>query len=775
MKILNKNTLALAISSLAFSSSAFAEDNTIELQGSDMSIEEVIVHGEIGYRNRVDTIEQVLEYDRGYFERFEPSSAGDALKRVPSVTFLSDVTESDGARLRGLNPGYTQILINGEAVPGIGQDRSFLLDRIPAELIERVEVIRSNSADRPGDALAGAVNIILRDSYSLDGAYVKLGGAIYSEEEEVKESLAAVWGGELAGGRAVIGVNRQGRLNPKQKNSLRYSDSPENNANFATEEFDNREDQSDVRDSTDTSLNFNYQKMLMDGSELKFDGVYVDTDRTEKERSFEYDNPTATTGPVNEGGNLLTDNQQLQDIEQSNASFNVAYSFSMLDGTSEVKAGFAQFESTNDNRESEIDFEDAQSVIEDERELEVFEDEEINISFSHERSLNEMLTLKAGIDLRSKTRDTSIKAGDNERDITTSGWDQFASNSPLSVANSIDDLEAIDGGLNSIEEDRMDIYALLEGEVGALQWETGVRFEKTDTSIEDKNLDQTVDNDYSQVLPSLHIRYAVTDSDRIMLSLAQSVRRPDFNYLTPATLEGEFEDNDLRGNPNLEPERATGLDLGYEHRIGRKGVMGINFFYRDVSDKIELANTQEDSVTAIEDNEPGTFVYEPQNIGDGTVQGVEVDLSMPLSILALDNTGIFVNYSYIDSEVEDELGKRAFNDQPEWVYNLGFIQDLPNIAASFGATYREQGDAYGRFIAEEITTSYGPDLEIFIEKRWPSMTLRFVGSNLLDSSKDESFNKFETIADQQSRSFDEYELETEEAGPVYRLSLRMAL
>lgn len=775
MQRFSKKTLALAISSLAISSTVVAEQSTSGSQGSDKAIEEVVVRGEIGYRNRVDTTEQVLEYDRGYFERFEPSSAGDALKRVPSVTFLSDVTESDGARLRGLNPGYTQILINGEAVPGIGQDRSFLLDRIPAELIERVEVIRSNSADRPGDALAGAVNIILRDSYSLDSAYVKLGGAIYSEEEEFKESLAAVWGGEVAGGRAVIGVNRQGRLNPKQKNSLRYSDSPENNPNYRTEEFDNREDQSDVRDSTDTSFNFNYQKMLMDGSELKLDGVYVDTDRTEKERSFEYDDATAKTGPVNEGGNLLTDNQQLQDIEQSNASFNVAYSFAMLDGTSEIKVGIAQFESTNDNRESEVDFEEAQSVIEDGRELEVFEDEELSFSFSHERSLSEFLTLKAGVDLRSKTRDTAITAGDNERDITTAGWDQFASNNPLSIADAVNDLEAIDGGLNTIEEDRTDVYALLEGEDGALQWETGIRFEKTDTSIEDKSLNQTVDNDYSQVLPSLHLRYAVTDSDRIMLSLAQSVRRPDFNYLTPATLEGEFEDNDLRGNPNLEPELATGIDLGYEHRIGQKGVMGVNLFYRDVSDKIELVNTQEDSATAIEDSEPGTFVYEPQNIGDGTVQGIELDVSMPLSMIALDNTGIFFNYSYIDSEVEDELGKRAFNDQPEWVYNVGFIQDLPSAAASFGATYREQGDAYGRFVAEEITTSYGPDLEIFVEKRLPSMTLRFVGSNLLDSSKDETFNKFETIADQQSRSFDEYELETEEAGPIYRLSLRIAL
>ncbi|MFN9716571.1 MAG: TonB-dependent receptor plug domain-containing protein, partial [Sphingomonadales bacterium] len=81
-------------------------------------------------------------------------TAGDALKRVPGVTFLSDVIESDGARLRGLDPGYTQILINGERVPGGQADRSFFLDRIPAELIEQVEIVRSSSARRTGDAVA---------------------------------------------------------------------------------------------------------------------------------------------------------------------------------------------------------------------------------------------------------------------------------------------------------------------------------------------------------------------------------------------------------------------------------------------------------------------------------------------------------------------------------------------------------------------------------------------------------------------------------------------
>jgi outer membrane receptor for ferrienterochelin and colicin len=79
----------------------------------------VVING-IAYRDRTDDTAPVLVYDTDYFQRFEPLTVGDALKRVPSVTFLSDVLESDGVRLRGLDPAYTQILINGEEVPGAG-------------------------------------------------------------------------------------------------------------------------------------------------------------------------------------------------------------------------------------------------------------------------------------------------------------------------------------------------------------------------------------------------------------------------------------------------------------------------------------------------------------------------------------------------------------------------------------------------------------------------------------------------------------------------------
>ena len=204
--------------------------------GDPDRVEDVVVVGEATYRNRTDDTAPVLSSDQQYFQRFEPLSVGDALRRVPSVTFLSDVLESDGARLRGLDPGYTQILINGERVPGAGDDRSFFVDRIPAELIERIEIVRSPSARRSGDAVSGAINIVLRDAYTLDGGYVR-GGLRYFDNGEFREAFGATWGGEVGPGRLIASFDMQDRYNPKIKFSQRFdepADAPGDAAEPAT-------------------------------------------------------------------------------------------------------------------------------------------------------------------------------------------------------------------------------------------------------------------------------------------------------------------------------------------------------------------------------------------------------------------------------------------------------------------------------------------------------------------------------------------------------------
>lgn len=724
------------------------------------AVDEIIVTGEPVMRNRTDDVAPTLSYDLEYFQRFEPLTVGDALKRVPSVAFLSDVLESDGVRLRGLDPGYTQILINGERVPGAGVDRAFFVDRIPAELIERIEVVRSSSANRSGDAVAGAINIVLRDALSLDGGYIRLGALNWSDSEYGRwgGTFGAVWGGEFGPGRLLVGANVQDRRNPKNKYSVRYDEpgAPINNT----------EVQTDVRDGTDYSFNASY---LVDvgGGELSLSGAFVRTDRYQDEDSIEF------LGGIENDANLSTLNDNDLDIRTDNLSLAARYEREMLGGETTFKLGYAsiddaqyEFEAESEYRRDAIIFPDEDRFTLDSSQVNI-EDAEISGAIQHERDLSNGVELEFGVQWNQKDRDSLVQATPRIR------FNVPNAPAPRPAVPAFGPFAPVPGGDATIEETRIDPYVMLSGETGAVKWEAGLRYETTETTITDFTValaDQVTDNDYNYLLPSASLRIALSDDDRIIASVARTVRRPNFNFLSPATLEEEFGDSDFQGNPNLQPESSWGADVGFEHRIGRRGVVGINAFYRDITDLIEETNTGLEGSAG-----PGTFIYTVDNVGDGRVWGLEFDLSTPLDFIGMESTGVFLNYSWLDSEITDFIGERRFNSQSEYVLNVGFTHDIPSWQAAFGATYRKQGDAVSRVLAEEVVTSYGGDLEIFVEKQLTSTAvIRLTGSNLLDSSKDEVFDKFGSIADQISRDYDEYELETESAGPVYQLVLRVA-
>ncbi|HEY0502842.1 MAG TPA: TonB-dependent receptor plug domain-containing protein, partial [Lysobacter sp.] len=289
---MKKNVLAAAMSRallcalvVPMSVPALAADAPADASPDPKQLDSVVVQADIAYRNRTEATAPVLSYDLEFFQRFEPLTVGDMLKRVPSVAFVSDVLEYDGAQLRGLDPGYTQILINGKKVPGAGNDRSFFVDRIPAELVERIEIVRSTSANRSGDAVAGALNIVLRDAYEFDGKYVRA-GALRFDDGEIKPTYGAVASGQVGEGRLLGGFNVQGRYNPKKKRSDRFEESGG--------DFVDREDQDDTRDGDDYSANLSYTRDIGTGR-LSVDGFYVRTDRTETEHSLEFNDPTSTS------------------------------------------------------------------------------------------------------------------------------------------------------------------------------------------------------------------------------------------------------------------------------------------------------------------------------------------------------------------------------------------------------------------------------------------------------------------------------------------------
>lgn len=81
----------------------------------------------------------------------------DVLKRVAGITIGDGAGKGGEIRMRGLGNGYTQILLNGAAAPA-----GFAIDSLSPDLIERVEILRTASAELGAQSIAGTINIILR-------------------------------------------------------------------------------------------------------------------------------------------------------------------------------------------------------------------------------------------------------------------------------------------------------------------------------------------------------------------------------------------------------------------------------------------------------------------------------------------------------------------------------------------------------------------------------------------------------------------------------------
>jgi iron complex outermembrane receptor protein len=96
---------------------------------------------------------------REEIERFGDSSVAEVLKRLPGVTTGGRPGRGGGPRMRGMGAGYTQVLVNGERMPA-----GFSLDDLPPEQVERIEVMRAPTAEFGARAVAGTINIVLREA-----------------------------------------------------------------------------------------------------------------------------------------------------------------------------------------------------------------------------------------------------------------------------------------------------------------------------------------------------------------------------------------------------------------------------------------------------------------------------------------------------------------------------------------------------------------------------------------------------------------------------------
>ena len=93
-------------------------------------------------------------------------TVANVIKRMSGVTVERNSSgEGRYAILRGMDKRYNYTLVNGVKIPSPDNKNRFVpLDIFPSEMLDRLEVTKSLTADMEGDGIGGAVNLVMKDA-----------------------------------------------------------------------------------------------------------------------------------------------------------------------------------------------------------------------------------------------------------------------------------------------------------------------------------------------------------------------------------------------------------------------------------------------------------------------------------------------------------------------------------------------------------------------------------------------------------------------------------
>ncbi|MEO8577785.1 MAG: TonB-dependent receptor, partial [Gemmatimonadales bacterium] len=133
-------------------------------------------------------------------------------------------------------------------------------------------------------------------------------------------------------------------------------------------------------------------------------------------------------------------------------------------------------------------------------------------------------------------------------------------------------------------------YAMVSGQSGKLQLQGGVRAERAATQFHINGLNATYNNNYNSLFPSALVAYNVDDTHQVKLSYSTRIRRPDDTDQLDPTLRYADPLNVFRGNPYLKPEYIRAIELGVQRSADRM-TLQVTPFYRHTLDAVRTLRT----------------------------------------------------------------------------------------------------------------------------------------------------------------------------------------
>jgi len=608
--------------------------------GTIYLIESATTLEEVEFIAEKTTVEIKLDkkiYNVGKDLTVRGGTVSDVLDNVPSVS----VDVEGNVALRGND--NVRILINGKPSGLVGLNSTDALRQLPAESIERVEVITSPSARYDAEGTGGILNIILRRS-KLQG----LNGAITTN----------------VGYNPAAGINgninyRTGDLNIFNTSGYSYRESPGNSS--STTQYNstgNFLDETNTYDRQRKGLttNFGVEWYVDDSASLTTSILYRD--------SNDNDLNTNILNQFDPNRNLLSTTTRLEPETEEDKTMQYALNFQKtFKDSGHVLTFDFQYEDNQENQNALITVDEV--AVENVSTLE--DQSQILLQTDYVLPIGENSQFEAGYRGNFDTTTTDFTVSQLNIDTGV-----FQTN--LDLTNLLNFKQYVNA-----------FYTQYGSKFNKFSFLLGLRMENTRITIDQPTSGDFNKKDFTGLFPTINLNYEFSEKESLTLGYARRLRRPRGFFLNPFPSRNSVT-NFFQGNPDLNPSYSGQIDLSYLKRFG-KFTFNSSAYYSHATDGFSFISFDTGDTANVNGEELPIIKRTPINLGTEDRYGFEFTLTYNPSR----KWRINGNFNFFQNEIKGTTpnGLSLDNTNNSWFTRINNKYTLPgNIDWQTNLNYR---------------------------------------------------------------------------------------
>lgn len=539
--------------------------------------------GEVEIIAEKTTVEIKLDkkiYNVGKDLTVRGGTVSDVLDNVPSVS----VDVEGNVALRGND--NVRILINGKPSGLVGLNSTNALRQLPADAIERVEVITSPSARYDAEGTGGILNIILRRSklQGFNGAITVNGGS----------PLTAGVSGNIN--------YRTGDFNFFNTTGYDYRESP-GNSTTKTEYFNGNDPSTFLNEYRDfdrlrkgISTNTGVEWYINETTSLTTSVVYRNSDNSSKN--------TNNIKELDINGNLLKQSNRFDPETEDDKTIQYALNLNkQFDGKSDHKLTFDfQFENSNEDEFSII----SQDGDDAERVQTIEEQKNILLQTDYVLPLGEVSQFELGYrgNFNELDTDYSLEFNENGNYVLDTN-----------VSNNLIYREYINA-----------VYTQFGSKIkNKFSYLLGLRMEDSRITINQITSGDFERKTYAGLFPTVNLGYEISDKQSLTFGYNRRISRPRSRFINPFPSRSSAT-NLFQGNPDINPSYSNKVDFGYLNRFG-KVTLNSSIYFEHATDVFTFIAEDTGTTAIVGGTEVPVIRRTPINLATNDRMGFEFTLT----------------------------------------------------------------------------------------------------------------------------------------------------